>query len=124
MGSFPRRNVPIFRGRLPECGGVLVQYNERQKGEFKEAFAQRRRKQLLVAALIVPLVLLVVFSEDQGGGTILGYSAEVFGPIFLAVVVAALLFSLRNWRCPACSKYLGKAMNPKFCQNCGVELRS
>lgn len=102
----------------------FLQFTERQKSEFKEAFAQRRRKQIWVAALIIPMVLLVVFSEDRGAGTVLGYSSEVFGPIFLAAVAIAVVFSFRNWRCPACNKYLGRAMNPKFCQNCGVELRS
>jgi hypothetical protein len=92
--------------------------------EFKESFAQRRKKQLLMAALLIPLILVAVLAEDRGADTILGYSVEVFGPIFFAVVVAALLFSLRNWRCPACSKYLGRSMNPKFCQNCGVELHN
>ena len=101
-----------------------MQYNERQKTEFKETFAQRRRKQLMVAALIIPIVLLAVFYEDSGADTILGYSSEVFGPVFLGVVVVALIFSFRNWRCPGCNKYLGRSINPKFCQNCGVELRN
>ncbi|HET9887699.1 MAG TPA: hypothetical protein VFR10_09305 [bacterium] len=101
-----------------------MQYTDRQKMEFKESFAQRRKKQLLLAALIIPLVLVAVFAEDQRTDTILGYSVEVFGPIFLVAVIAALLFSLRNWRCPACSKYLGRSMNPKFCHNCGVELHN
>jgi len=101
-----------------------LQYTDRQKMEFKESFAQRRKKQLLIAALIIPLVLVVVFSEDRGAGTVLGYSSDVFGPVFFVGVVAALLFSFRNWRCPACSKYLGRSMNPKFCQNCGVELHN
>jgi predicted RNA-binding Zn-ribbon protein involved in translation (DUF1610 family) len=34
-----------------------------------------------------------------------------------------LVFSLRNWRCPACNKYLGKGTLPHYCPNCGVELR-
>jgi hypothetical protein len=99
-------------------------HTDRQKAEFKESFAQRRRKQLLVAALIIPIILVVVISEDQGAGTIFGYSAEIYGPVFLIAVIVALLFSLRNWRCPACNKYLGRSINPKFCQSCGVELRS
>jgi rRNA maturation endonuclease Nob1 len=33
-----------------------------------------------------------------------------------------LIFSLFNWRCPSCNKYLGKAINAKFCAKCGVQL--
>jgi hypothetical protein len=34
-----------------------------------------------------------------------------------------LIFSFRNWRCPACDKYLGKAIGPRFYAKCGVALQ-
>jgi rubrerythrin len=37
---------------------------------------------------------------------------------------AAVVFSLFNWRCPACSSYLGKRFNPRFCPSCGAQLHS
>jgi rubrerythrin len=39
------------------------------------------------------------------------------------VVAGALIFSFVNWRCPACTRYLGRGWNPKFCPKCGVQLR-
>jgi len=33
------------------------------------------------------------------------------------------VFSLYNWRCPACNKYLGKQRSPKYCSKCGVALQ-
>jgi hypothetical protein len=48
------------------------------------------------------------------------------GPIILAFIgilsVSVLVFSFLNWRCPSCNKYLGKAINPKFCSKCGTQL--
>ena len=46
--------------------------------------------------------------------------------LFIAAMIglaAAILFSLWNWRCPSCGKYLGRATNPSFCPKCGVKLR-
>ena len=42
---------------------------------------------------------------------------------FIAALQRAILFSLYNWRCPACSKYLGKQRSPKYCSKCGVALQ-
>lgn len=101
-----------------------MEYTETQKAEFKQAFSRRRRNQPVLAAVLVPIVLAMVVSEDRQADTVFGMSAGVGGPIFLALVVGALLFSLRNWRCPACSKYLGRTLNPRHCPNCGVALRA
>ena len=44
------------------------------------------------------------------------------GPISLvAIVVGWVIFNGRNWRCPACDNYLGRAFNPKHCRTCGIE---
>jgi hypothetical protein len=37
------------------------------------------------------------------------------------VIISVLVFSFLNWRCPS-NKYLGKAINPKFCSKCGAQL--
>jgi hypothetical protein len=115
--------APGEKTSVEKSGGDPL-HTEPQKMQFKEVFAKRRKNQIMLAALILPLILVVVFSEDRGAGTILGYSMQEAGPLFFGVVLAAVIFSFRNWRCPSCSKYLGRNINPKFCHNCGVELRN
>jgi len=62
------------------------------------------------------------FIED--GATFFGLSGAVLGPISLvAIVIGWVIFNGRNWRCPACANYLGRAFNPKHCRRCGIELR-
>ncbi len=39
----------------------------------------------------------------------------------MAYVLGAETFSLANWRCPACGKYLPESWI-KFCSKCGVPL--
>ena len=100
-----------------------VQYTAEQKAEFKRMFSSRRRRQIIVAIpVIVILASLAVIGEskypDQGG-----FSLATVLPTLIMLVAAVLIFTFRNWRCPACDKYLGKAMNPKFCHKCGVALQ-
>ena len=97
-----------------------MQHTEGQKAGFKKQFAIRRRKQILLAIPLVAVVVLLVFSE--GKDAVLGVPLAVVGPAAVVLILGGLGFSLYNWRCPACNKYLGKAISPKFCAKCGVEL--
>lgn len=100
-----------------------MEYTEQQKQEFKTEFAARRRKQLLVTVPFI--ILLILFATiNEGTGLVLGsIPISVFAPIFIIAVIVLLIFSIKNWRCPACHKYLGKAFNPRYCSKCGVGLR-
>lgn len=99
---------------------MAVEYTEDRKRAFKEQFSARRKRQLLVAAPLIVMIGVLAFSE--GRAEILGIPFQVVAFAFFGLVVAALLFSLRNWRCPACDRYLGKSVSVKFCPRCGVEL--
>ena len=103
--------------------GESVQYTEDQKAQFKQLYSKRRRNQLMLSVPLVAVMLAVAVTEDRQANTILGLPAQVAGPIFLAMIVGALVFSFRNWRCPACDKYFGRTFNPRHCHNCGIELR-
>ena len=93
-----------------------MEQTEYQKARVLEEFAARRKRQLI--ATIPVLVLLI-------GYVLLGERAEqtAYPFILIGVVVVILIFSFRNWRCPACDGYLGRGLNPKFCSKCGAQLR-
>jgi hypothetical protein len=76
-----------------------------------------------VTVPLVAWIFALALSENRSTGTLLGMPAGVVASITLVVVAAALVFSFRNWRCPACNAYLGRTMNPRHCQNCGAALR-
>lgn len=94
-----------------------MEQTEYQKARIREEFATRRKRQLIA---VVPVVALLA------GGAWLGERAEntVYPFIMIGVVVLMLIFSFRNWRCPACDGYLGRGISPKFCSKCGAQLRS
>jgi len=100
-----------------------MEYTEQQKTEFKAEFSRRRRNQLIATVPMIAAVLGAAFGEGYITQT-LGLRMEVFGGIALVVIAAGVIFSLVNWRCPACGRYLGKGMGPNHCPKCGVALRS
>lgn len=87
-----------------------------------EELKQRRKRQWLAAIPGIAAVLVVLLATDRTGGTLFGLSSTTLAVGAGARVVAYVLFSIRNWRCPGCDKYLGKNMNPSFCPSCGVKL--
>ncbi len=100
-----------------------MQHTQEQLAQFKATFALRRRRQLIA---IVPTVLfaLLMASRDGRHGSHLGSIPPSFALVTaLAGVAAIVWFSFRNWRCPSCDGYLGRAINPSFCSRCGIALR-
>lgn len=99
-----------------------MEYTDQQRAAFKDAYAKRLRKQLLMMVLLFAVVAPLPFIEDDA--TFFGLPGVVFGPIaFAAIVIGWVIFNGRNWRCPACNEYLGRAFNPRHCRSCGIELR-
>ena len=93
-----------------------MEQTEYQKARVREEFATRRKRQLIVT---IPILLLLI------GYVLLGERTEntAYPFILIGVVLVTLVFSFRNWRCPACDGYLGRGLNPKFCSKCGAQLR-
>ena len=100
-----------------------MKYTPQQEREFKETFAVRQRRQIFLAVPLVLAVLAIIFAVDEQAGTVFGVPLTAAGPLFLVFIIGALAFSLKNWRCPACDRYLGKVWNPRHCHSCGVALR-
>ena len=99
-------------------------YTEDQKAAFRAEFAMRRKRQLFVSIpLVIFMVGVMIALDEKTKAPVFGLSASVVGGIFAVVMGGGLVFSLLNWRCPACQRYLGKHINPSFCHRCGVPLR-
>ena len=93
-----------------------------QSPKNQELFKERRNRQWIVTCPMVLLVIGAMWFRDHPGQALMGVGANVFFPIFLAALALVTIFTFRNWRCPACNGYLGKAVSPKFCPKCGAQL--
>lgn len=88
--------------------------------EIIAAFRAKRRRQMFIAVAVFPLLFLRLFrsSLDQ----LPFYNEDWFAILLIGFIVGCIVFSLVNWRCPQCNKYLGRDMQQKFCKKCGVQL--
>jgi hypothetical protein len=104
--------------------GYGMQYVEQQISEFKTEFAKRRKRQLLATIPIVAVFVLAIYMRRGGDDvSFLGFPYSVVVGVVFALLLSTVAFSLWNWRCPACNKYLGKGISPSFCSKCGVPLQ-
>jgi hypothetical protein len=93
------------------------------ESELRQDFARRRMRQWI---LVIPMVLAIIAIRlaDSAEETLYGMPPGVVIGVGFALIIGAIIFSLINWRCPACSKYLGKGINPTFCAKCGFKLKA
>lgn len=88
-------------------------------------FAIRRKRQL-IAGFFAMAVIAGGFLVRTGlfGEAPFGLVKDGYLLVFLPTIAAVLVFSLWNWRCPACRKYLGRGFDLRYCPKCGAQFRS
>lgn len=91
--------------------------------EVIDRFRKRKGKQLIATVPLVLAIIPLAIMEESTEQAFLGIPSSILLPICIAVVIAGIIFSIFNWRCPSCSGYLGKAFSPKFCTKCGAQLQ-
>ena len=100
-----------------------MEYSEQQLQEFKEQYARKRRHQYLISggAILIAVAIGLLSGRWRSIGAI--RDQPIYLGLLFAVLIALVVYSLRNWRCPACGSLLGRSYRLNFCPNCGVELR-
>jgi integral membrane sensor domain MASE1 len=79
-------------------------------------YRTRRRRQGAIAGLSVIGLLAMLVLLFQGEAR----SPWFFGAALCVAALAGL--ALRNWRCPACGRYLGRRPRLAACPGCGAAL--
>ncbi len=95
--------------------------DEFERQRIRDEFATRRMRQWALTILILPV--LAIGLVRPGHSVALGIPVVAFMPLIVGVAIFATVFSLFNWRCPACNRYLGRTLAPRYCSRCGAELR-
>ena len=109
--------VVLFSGEAKER---LMELN-RSNAEIIAEFKRKRTRQIMAVGPII-LAFIALLSVENNPTGIFGLAPSTILVAAFAVIISVLVFSLLNWRCPACNKYLGKAINPKFCSKFGTQL--
>jgi hypothetical protein len=89
--------------------------------EIIEEFKRKRTRQIMAVGPII-LAFIGLLSVEGNPTGIFGLPPNTILVTAFAVIISVIIFSLLNWRCPSCNKYLGKGINPKFCSKCGAQL--
>ncbi|MFB3921165.1 MAG: hypothetical protein ACE145_05550 [Terriglobia bacterium] len=95
----------------------------RDAQRIMDEFKKRRNRQLLVSVPFLGIFVGALWLRDHPGGLPMNFGTTAFLVVFFGAIAALLAFSLWNWRCPACNRYLGKGFGPSFCPKCGVRLQ-
>lgn len=91
--------------------------------EVMAEFNKRRTRQYIAIIPVVLVVGVLILSGRGDSAEFVGIPMTIVGPVCFAAILAIVIFSLFNWRCPACNVYLGRGMSPTFCRKCGERLQ-
>lgn len=91
-------------------GGIILPYYISDlNAKIREKY--KKKKILQIIAPIIALIALALTGFQRNGiSTII-----IFGVL--------ILFTMINWRCPNCKRYLGKGSGPDYCPKCSVRLK-
>ena len=96
-----------------------------QKNDEKitREYKRRRNRQLIVS--IITVAAIIYINNYWAGSNTFSRGQYVLALIAMILFGAgALVFSLLNWRCPVCNKWLGGRFWPKaLCRKCGTHFR-
>jgi hypothetical protein len=95
---------------------------KKENNQTMQDFRLRQSRQLLAMALTLFLLLFLVLVYKR---------TDIFGEFSKNNIVASQIiligvfigFSVINWRCPSCNKYLGSDINKRICKKCGIRLQ-
>jgi hypothetical protein len=111
----PRQAMFLFQTK------EVTKMDSKGRDRIVKDFRTRQNRQFIAIAAALFLVLLcgVVYKRPDLFGE---YSKNaLFGT--QAVIIAAFIgVTFVNWRCPACTKYLGNDINRRICKKCGARL--
>ena len=116
----------LIRWRIAvDIEGESVAYTDEEHARAAGNFKGVKRRQVIATLICSPfmaLILVAAAAADKKAGTTFGIPTFVLVLIAIGPIIGLLLYSLKNWRCPACNGYLGKGFFPAFCPKCGARL--
>jgi hypothetical protein len=85
-------------------------------------FGLRQSRQFLAIAVTILLLLFLALLYRRPD--IFGeFSKNIIFKAQIVLIAAFIGFSVFNWRCPSCKKYLGNNIIRRICKHCGSRLR-
>jgi hypothetical protein len=77
----------------------------------------------LISTLVIFGTAFFAFWYSNNRSTLDENTRTIIVAAIITLTIGALIFSVINWRCPACGKHLGGSIDPRKCQKCGFKFR-
>ena len=93
--------------------------------QTRTAFARIRGRQWVAIGVSVVAMLAFVLTDPSRTSPLplpFDLPREHVAGFAFGLALSSMLYSLWNWRCPSCSKSLGRSMFPRYCAKCGAKL--
>jgi putative flippase GtrA len=95
---------------------------QKDSNQIMRDFKSLQSRQLLAIGVALLLLLLLVLLYKHPG--IFGEFSKKTIVTAQGIIIAAFIgFSVYNWRCPSCNKYLSADINRRICKKCGSRLQ-
>jgi hypothetical protein len=88
----------------------------------RREFSRRRTRQFAIHGITLGIVAAKLFGKHIGIWESVGLTSSEVLTVAIIAMAAALTVTLVNWRCPACTGYLGRNLFVDQCPKCGVRL--
>jgi hypothetical protein len=95
---------------------------KRDDNEIKRQFRQSQTRQIIAVTVALFLVMLaaVLYRRPDLAGA---FSTSTLFGLQAVSIVAFLVYTVYNWRCPSCDKHLGSNLHRQRCGKCGARLQ-
>ncbi|NWF99093.1 MAG: hypothetical protein HXY52_09225 [Nitrospirae bacterium] len=93
----------------------------KKEQEIINEFRIKKNRQYLAIAitLLLLVVCILVYKRSDIFGVV---SKNAILSAQLIIIALFIIFSIINWRCPFCNRYLGHDINRQRCSKCGKRL--
>jgi hypothetical protein len=95
-------------------------HTESELEEFKIIYLRKRNLQFIAS---IPLIIALLGLLLKGTTELVELPKDIVFPILSGAILLFFIFSIINWRCPACNCYFGQRLNPKNCPKFNISLR-
>lgn len=89
---------------------------------FRIEFKKREMRQY-ASMILIPLFYGIASFSFVMLEKKIGKINKPISGVMIAIVLAPVILSYINWRCPRCGMFFGKRINIEYCQNCKLKLK-
>lgn len=96
--------------------------DKKNEQKIMRDFSARKLAQIIAISVTLALFVMIAFGMNHG---LFGdmFSGATLASVQILLALAFINFTVFNWRCPSCKKFLGSGIVQDLCRNCGAKFK-